>query len=82
MEKGENANFEQFHLFPQCFPKNIEEAFENILWKGNSADIAFFSFPTLFSTLKKANFKFWVTIFVLSANTSICTSLVTSISNF
>ena len=21
MEKGEIANFEQFHLFPQCFPK-------------------------------------------------------------
>ena len=20
-EKGEIANFEQFHLFPQCFPK-------------------------------------------------------------
>ena len=21
MEKGEIAHFEQFHLFPQCFPK-------------------------------------------------------------
>ena len=22
-DKGENANFEQFHLFPQCFPKSF-----------------------------------------------------------
>ena len=23
MEKGEIAQFEQFHIFPQCFPKTV-----------------------------------------------------------
>ena len=30
MEKGEIAHFEQFHLFPQCFPKTF--SFDVLKW--------------------------------------------------
>ena len=61
MEKGEIAHFEQFHLFPQCFPMVIKalkdtDCIENIVGKGEIAHFERFhlfpqSFPKAFSSM-------------------------------
>ena len=44
LEKGEIADFEQFHLFPQCFPTAIFLKYVKMSIYGGKGDLWFFCY--------------------------------------
>ena len=72
--KGENAVYQHFLLFPQCFSKDFFPGFLNLSLLGemlkyiqNTYIPAFSPFPTTFSSLPKTNCTIWATLKLSSA---------------